>query len=84
MKKKWLAVLEDDQYKWVKETANEIDTNGSAVIRAVIDRARTMDFGDFKKALAESQIKNQLEKLNKQKAELEEQVQELRQRMKNR
>ncbi len=81
-KKKWLSVLEESQYDWVKETAEETGTNGSAVIRAVIDRARKVDVGEFKQQLQEAQIKGQLEKLNAQKNALEEQAQLLKKRLK--
>lgn len=75
--KKWLVVVTDEQYGWIKKTAEETGVKGSTVIREVLDRARTIESGDFKMSLLKSQIKNQLEEREIEKRRIEQEIQAL-------
>lgn len=71
MASKWMAVLEDEQVKWIKEAVKKSGTNGSLVIREAINRVRQSDGGDFISSLANAKLKSRLEALDKEKKRLE-------------
>lgn len=81
--KKWLAVLRDEQYEWLKDTSKEVGLKGSHVIRELIDRAMTEDNKRFKQSLAQTQLKIKLQNLNDKKAAILEEERELKRQMSN-
>ncbi len=81
--KKWLTILEDQQYDWIDTLATETDVPKSVVLRAALDRARTVDTGDFKRGLIQAQIKEALLKLDTEEREIAEQKKALQQKIKS-
>lgn len=80
--KKWMTVLDDEQFQWVKQTAKEISTNGSTIVRAAIDRCRTIDSGDFKQAIVQTQLRGQLERLDDEEQQIKQRREALKARLK--
>lgn len=82
--KKWLGNLEDKQHEWLTTLAAEtgIKGGGSAIMRAALDRAMTIETGDFKLSLLKADLKVQLDVINTQRKELEQQAQELQRKLK--
>lgn len=78
--KKWLTVITEEQYDWIKETALAAGLKGSDVVREALDRS--MKDREFKATLAAAQLKIQLDTLNSKKAALESQTKELQKRLK--
>jgi len=81
--KKWMTVLEEDQYDWIKKLSTDVGVNGSEVVRAAIERCRNVDAGDFKQTLLQSQIKSQLDRLADERADIAQREQALKQQLKS-
>ncbi len=71
MAKKWMAVIEEDQYKWLTKMIKETGTNGSLIIRTAIDTLRKTDAGDFKTTLLQGQYQSKIEALHAKRKSLE-------------
>lgn len=79
--KKWLVVVEDSQYDWLKKTAADVGISGSVVVRAIIEKARTVEAGDFKISLLESQIKDKIHALQEEKLKVDQELQTLKNKL---
>lgn len=79
-KRKWITVITEEQYDWIKETAEAAGLKGSDVVREAIDRS--MKNREFRASLAQTQLKIQLDALNDKKAALESQTKDLQKRLK--
>lgn len=74
--KKWMATLADEEYEWIKETAEETELSGSEVIRESI--RRHMKDKAFKASLVEAKHQIRLRELTDKKTTLEEEIKALR------
>ena len=82
MSKKWMAVIEEEQYKWLTKTIKETGTNGSLIIRTAIDRLRKSDAGDFKTTLLQEQVQAQIEAINVKRKHLDAEEARIKQALK--
>lgn len=76
--KKWMVVLSDDQYDWIKDTSTKADVSGATVLRALISQAMEQNSSDFRRGLMSQQLKAELQALEDKKAEIAEKEKELR------
>jgi hypothetical protein len=76
--KKWMVVLTNEQYEWIKETADKAGVSGAAVCRTLIGQAMEQNSSEFRRNLMSAQIKSELEGLEEKKARIAEQEKELR------
>ena len=80
MTKKWVTPITDEQYDWVKDTAEATGVSGADIVRAAVELA--MKDREFKSSLAESQLRLQLASLTAKKSALEAQEKTLQKRLK--
>lgn len=76
--KKWMVVLKDAQYAWIKETSDKSEVSGAAVLRALISQAMDQNSAEFRRNLMGEQLKAELQVLEERKARIEEKEKELR------
>lgn len=76
--KKWMVVLTDEQYDWVKGTAEKADVSGASVLRALISEAMEINSNEFRRSLQSAQLKTELLQLEEKKAQIAEKERELR------
>ncbi len=74
-KKKWLVIVTETQYTWLKEVAEKTSLKGSDIIGELLNKG--MEDRQFVASLAEAQLKIKLQKLNDKAMEIEEQREEL-------
>ena len=79
--KKWMALLTEDQYNWIKSIAEKTEVSGGAVIRALIAQAMEQNSADFRRGLMSTQLKAELQALEVAKAKLEAKEKEIRMKM---
>lgn len=82
--KKWLVVVTDEQYDWIKKTAAEVGVKGSVVVRGVMEKVKTIDSGDFKMSLLKEQLKDKLESIENEQKKLDDQKNEIMRKLKGR
>lgn len=80
--KKWLVVVKDEQYDWIKRTAEEVGLKGSAVVREVIERARTKDNKEIRQSLLQASEREQLEDLLEERALLDKRISDVKNKTK--
>lgn len=80
--KKWMIVLTDEQFEWVKETAEKTGLKGSDIIREIVDRQMNDNPRQFVASLAATQYKMELQELEQQQRALEAKQEEIRKRIK--
>lgn len=80
-KKKWLVILPEEMYVWIKETSKRNRIKGSDVVVEAVERI--MEDKNFTASLAETHLKVKLQKLNDEEAELMEQKSQLQQELKS-
>lgn len=66
-----MAVIEEEQYKWLTKMIKETGTNGSLIIRTAIDKLRKTDAGDFKTTLLQEQYESKIEAIRAKRRNLE-------------
>ncbi len=72
--KKWLVIVEDEQYDWIKKMAAKAGVKGSKVVRKALKKAQEENADEIVASLRESKDEEELTKLERQKARLEEQI----------
>lgn len=80
--KKYMIVLTEEQYNWIKTVATETQLKGSDVVREIIDRCMVDNPRQFKASLVNTQMKIKLQALNEKRAALDEEVAELQRQFK--
>lgn len=81
--KKWLVGLDEKQHEWLKNTISQTGVNGSAIIRALIDREMKKPSTDIKSNLVSSKLEAELRNLQEKRAAIEERINEKRQQLKS-
>lgn len=76
--KKWLVLVREDQYDWIKKTAAQTGLKGSSVIREVIDRTRTKEQKEVISSLMQAQVRARLEELEEAKEAIEKKISEVK------
>ncbi len=79
--KKWMVVLSETQYEWIKDVADKSGASGAAILRTLITRAMDQNSSDFRRELMQAQLQSQLEALEEKKARIAEQEKELRSKL---
>ncbi len=76
--KKWMIVLSESQYDWVKDTSEKANVSGAAVLRALITEAMAINSTEFRRSLMSSQMRSELAALEAKEIEIKEKARELR------
>lgn len=63
--KKWMIVVTEEQYDWIKSVSNKTGLKGSDIVRELVDRCMTDDPKSFVNSLAATQHKMELEELER-------------------
>lgn len=79
--KKWLTVITEEQYEWIKDTSEKVGLKGSDMIREILDRAMAEDQKKFRASLANIQVKIKLQSINDRKIALQEEEREVRKQL---
>lgn len=79
--KKWMVVLTENQYEWVKTTSSKAKVSGAAVLRSLISQAMEQNSADFQRSLMSAQLKVELHALEIAKEKLAEKEKEIRLKM---
>lgn len=79
--KKWMVVLNETQYDWIKETAEKADVSGATVLRALITDAMSVNSAEFRRNLMSSQLRSELAALEVKQIEITEKAKELRMKL---
>lgn len=76
--KKWMVVLSDEQYNWIKDTSDKTDTTGAAVLRALVSQAMNENSVSFRRSLMSAQVQMELDELDRKKQAIADKEKELR------
>jgi riboflavin synthase alpha subunit len=76
--KKWMVVLSDSQYDWIKETSEKTDVSGAAVCRALISQAMEQNASHLHDMLMSTRYKTELQELEEKQRVMAERAKELK------
>jgi len=80
--KKWMIVVTDEQYEWIKSVSEKTDLKGSDIIREMIARIMDGNPKEFVSSLASTQLKNELMELEQKEQMIAQKTAELRKKLK--
>lgn len=76
--KRWVGVIPDEQYNWIKETMRDVGVKGAYIIQEALAKAQKDK--SFKDSLMAAQVRWKLDQLAEAKAKLEDEIQALKQK----
>lgn len=80
--KKWMIVVTEKQYNWIKEVAETTGLKGSDIVREMVEHTMNNDTKTFISGLATTQYKIELANLAEKRQEIEDKEAELKKKLK--